>query len=176
MNTRLLTLLFVWMFVLPVQANNTLFSYPQFTEALNIRSVEAHDQARIWSTCAVIHEVVAMMDDKGPDSPFAKESVNRGRGAMLASGMAFIADYLENTDSPDPAAFVSKWRMAAMVMKSNYETLTTSIFSDMQSDPDGFPERLTPTLRYCIKILDVQQAYIDLWREMYGSGLFAPTD
>ena len=170
------TLLIPCIFVFPVQANDTLFTYAQFAEDLNIRSVEAHDQSRIWSTCAVIHEVVAMMDDKGPDSPSAKESANQGRGAKLASAMAFIVDYFEDTDSPDPAAFVSKWRMAAMAMDSNYETVTTSIFSDMKSDPDAFAERLLPTYGYCLKILDVQQDYIDLWREMYGSGLLAPVD
>ena len=103
---RLLTLLTLWAFVLPVQANESLFTYDQFQDDLDIRSVEAHDQSRIWSTCAVVHELVAMMDDNGPDSASAKQSANQGNGAKLASCIVFIVDYSEETHAPDPAAFV----------------------------------------------------------------------
>ena len=168
------TLLFLWMIVSPVQANETLFTYDQFQDDLDIRSVEPHDQSRIWSTCAAVHELVAVMDDNGADSPSAKESANQGRGAKVASAIVFIVDYFEGTDAPDPAVFASKWQMATMVMESNYETVTTSIFSDMAADPAAFSDKLLPTYGYCLSILDVQQDYIDLWREVYGSGLLAP--
>ena len=171
---RLLTLLLLWILVLPVQANETLFTYDQFQDDLDVRSVEAHDQSRIWSTCAVVHELVAMMDDKGPDSASAKQSANQGNGAKLASGIVFIVDYFEETDAPDPTAFASKWEMAKMVMESNHETVTTSILSIMDADAVAFSEKLLPTYSYCLNILDVQQFYIDLWRELYGSGLLAP--
>ena len=88
-------LLFLCIFVLPVQANESLFTYDQFQDGLDIRSVEAHDQSRIWSTCAVVHELVAMMDDNGPDSASAKQSANQGNGVKLASGIVFIVDYFE---------------------------------------------------------------------------------
>jgi len=171
---RLLLVPCLWTVVLPVQASGTLFTYDQFTAGLNIRSVEAHDQSRMWSTCAAVHELVAVMDDNGADSPSAKESANQGSGAKVASAIVFIVDYFEGTDAPDPAIFASKWQMATMVMESNYETVTTSIFSDMAADPAAFSEKLLPTYRYCLNILDVQQEYIDLWRELYGSGLLAP--
>lgn len=174
MNTSLLAILFLWMLVAPVQASDTLFTYDQFKDDLNIRSVEAHDQSRIWSTCAAVHELVAVMDDNGADSPSAKESANQGSGAKVASAIVFIVDYFEEADSPDPAIFASKWQMATMVMESNYETVATSMFSDMEADPAAFSEKLLPTYRYCLNILDVQQEYIDLWRELYGSGLLAP--
>ena len=135
MKPRPLTLLFIWMLVLPVQASETLFTYDQFKDDLNIRSVEAHDQSRMWSTCAAVHELVAVMDDNGADSPSAKESANQGNGAKVASAIVFIVDYFEDTDAPDPTIFASKWQMATMVMESNYETVTTSIFSDMAADP-----------------------------------------
>jgi hypothetical protein len=167
-------LLFLCIFVLPVQANESLFTYDQFQDGLDIRSVEAHDQSRIWSTCAVVHELVAMMDDNGPDSASAKQSANQGNGAKLASGIVFIVDYFEETDAPDPAAFVNKWEMAKLVMEENHKTTTTSILSVMAADPVAFSEKLLPTYGYCINILDVQQDYIDLWRELFGSGLLAP--
>ena len=167
-------LLLFWMIVLPVQASETLFTYDQFQDDLDIRLVEAHDQSRIWSTCAAVHELVAVMDDNGADSPSAKESANQGSGAKVASAIVFIVDYFDDTDAPDPAIFASKWQMATMVMESNYETVTTSLFSDMAADPSAFSERLLPTYRYCLNILEVQQEYIDLWRELYGSGLLAP--
>jgi len=59
-------------------------------------------------------------------------------------------------------------------MESNYETVTTSILSVMDADPVAFSEKLLPTYKYCLNILDVQQLYVDLWRELYGSGLLAP--
>lgn len=171
---RRLLLTCFWIFVSSVQAGETLFTYDQFKDDLNIRAVEAHDQSRIWSTCAAVHEIVAVMDDNGADSPSAKESANQGSGAKVASAIVFIVDYFDDTDAPDPAIFASKWQMATMVMESNYETVTTSLFSDMAADPSAFSERLLPTYRYCLNILDVQQEYIDLWRELYGSGLLAP--
>ena len=64
--------------------------------------------------------------------------------------------------------------MAKMVMESNHETVTTTISSSMVADPVAFSEKLLPTYGYCLNILDVQQDYIDLWRELYGSGLLAP--
>ena len=70
------TPLLLWLLALPVQAGETLFTYDQFRDDLNIRSVEAHDQSRMWSTCAAVHELVAVMDDNGADSPSAKESAS----------------------------------------------------------------------------------------------------
>lgn len=168
------TPLLLWLLALPVQAGETLFTYDQFRDDLKIRSVEAHDQSRMWSTCAAVHELVAVMDDNGADSPSAKESANQGRGAKVASAIVFIVDYFEDSEDPNPAIFSSKWEMATMVMESNYESVTTSIFSGMAADPAAFSEKLLPTYRYCLNILDVQQDYIDLWRELYGSGLLSP--
>ena len=169
-----LTLLFHLILALPVQANNSLFTYSQFRADMDIRAVDVHDQSRIWSTCAVVHELVAMMDDNGPDSASAKQSFNQGNGAKLASGIVFIVDYFEESEAPDPASFASRWEMAKMVMESNHETVTTTISSSMVADPVAFSEKLLPTYGYCLNILDVQQDYIDLWRELYGSGLLAP--
>ena len=128
------------MLVLPVQANESLFTYDQFQDDLDIRSVEAHDQSRIWSTCAVVHELVAMMDDNGPDSASAKQSANQGNGAKLASCIVFIVDYSEETHAPDPAAFANKRKMAKLVMEENHKTTMTSILSVMAADPVVFSE------------------------------------
>ena len=43
-----------------------------------------------------------------------------------------------------------------------------------ETDPAAFSERLLSAYGYCLKVLDVQQEYIDLWWDMYGLGLLAP--
>ena len=133
-------LLFLCIFVLPVQANESLFTYEQFQDGLDIRSVEAHDQSRIWTTCAVVHELVAMMDDNGPDSASAKQSANQGNGAKLASGIVFIVDYFEETDAPDPAAFVNKWEMAKLVMEENKDR--AALFVILAKKTGGTPDEV----------------------------------
>ena len=55
-----------------------------------------------------------------------------GKGAKVASGIVFIVDYFQDTDAPDPATFASRWQIATMVMESNYETVTTSIYGDIE--------------------------------------------
>jgi len=62
-----------------------------------------------------------------------------GKGAKVASGIVFIVDYFQDTDDPDPATFASRWQMAdgrwqmaTMVMESNYETVTTSIYDNIE--------------------------------------------
>ena len=55
-----------------------------------------------------------------------------GKGAKVASGIVFIVDYFQHTGAPDSATFASRWQMAAMVMESNYETVTTSIYGDIE--------------------------------------------
>jgi len=152
-------------------APETLFSYQDFTSDLDVTSLEPHDQSRVWSTCAVVHDLVALFDKEGLESPSAQESKNQSRGAKLASWMVFVADYLKSSEDPSPAEFSAKWQMGKMIMDSNFETTKTSIVADLDGNPEETLKKIVPTYQYCLNVLPVQQTYIDLWREMYGSGL-----
>ena len=55
-----------------------------------------------------------------------------GEGAKVASSSVFVEAYFQDTDDPDPATFASRWQMATMVMESNYETVTTSIYGNIE--------------------------------------------
>ena len=155
-------------------AQEALFSYQGFTDDLDVSSIAAHDRSRIWSTCAVVHDLMALVDNGGTSSSSAQESKNQSNGAKLASAIVFLAEYIEQEKNPTPDEFSARWEMAKMVMDSNFTTIQTSMMADMERNPDGTLERLVPTYAYCIKILPTQQLYIDLWREMYGSGLLKP--
>jgi len=73
----------------------------------------------------------------------------------------------------DPALLGPEWEMAKMVMDSNYEVINTSIMADLTRGPEKTFELVLPTYEYCLKILPTQQSYIDLWREIFGSGLLS---
>ena len=153
-------------------ANDQGWFDADLTPTTKMGDVSVHTQSRVWATCAVTHDIAAMIEgSEAPDSASAKESQQLSNGARLASGMTFVVDAMRQDDDLSPQKFASTWNMAKIAMESNYETLSTSINAKLERDTSATLADFYPTYRRCLALRELQQEYVNIWRELYGSGL-----
>lgn len=145
-----------------------------FTPKTNMADIPVHTQSRVWATCAVAHDIAAVIESsEAPDSASVKESQQLSNGARLASGITFVANAMEQDEDLTPQKFAATWNMAKLAMESNYETLSTSINAKLERDTSATLAGFYPTYGRCLALRELQQEYVNIWRELYGSGLLS---
>lgn len=147
---------------------------PEFTPATKMAEVSVHTQSRVWATCAVAHDIAAMIENsEAPGSASAQESQQLSNGARLASAITFVVDAMGQDEDLTPRKFAGTWNMAKLAMESNYETLSTSINAKLERDVSATLAGFYPTYGRCLALRELQQEYVNIWRELYGSGLLS---
>ena len=147
---------------------------PEFTPATKMVEVSVHTQSRVWATCAVAHDIAAMIENsEAPGSASAQESQQLSNGARLASAITFVVDAMGQDEDLTPQKFAATWNMAKLAMESNYETLSTSINAKLERDVSATLASFYPTYGRCLALRELQQEYVNIWRELYGSGLLS---
>ena len=155
-------------------ANDQGWFDTEFTPTTKMVDVSVHTQSRVWATCAVAHDIAAMIESsEAPNSASARESQQLSNGARLASGITFVVDAMGQDEELTPQNFAATWNMAKLAMESNYETLSTSINAKLEKDMSATLAGFYPTYGRCLALRELQQEYVNIWRELYGSGLLS---
>ena len=153
-------------------ANDQGWFDADFTPTTAITDISVHTQSRVWATCAVAHDIAAVIESsEAPNSASAKESQQLSNGARLASGITFIVDAMGQDQELTSQKFAATWNMAKLAMESNYETLSTSINAKLERNTSATLVGFYPTYGRCLALRELQQEYVNIWRELYGSGL-----
>lgn len=153
-------------------ANDQGWFDTEFTPTTKMTDISVHTQSRVWATCAVAHDIAAVIESsEAPDSASAQESQQLSNGARLASGITFVVDAMQQGEDLTPQKFTATWNMAKLAMESNYETLSTSINAKLERDTSAALAGFYPTYGRCLALRELQQEYVNIWRELYGSGL-----
>jgi len=143
-----------------------------------IRILDKNREAEAWATCAVVYSITASYyEDENQEQ--AAVWKNQANGATLAVAMSHFSTIFEE-DDVSKERFESTWELAQVLAKGIPETRLAIILADKKSleksGSDLFPQKLAETLRVCHGNLEAQQAYIDLWRELFKTGMLKSKD
>ena len=153
-------------------ANDQGWFDADFTPTTKMTDISVHTQSRVWATCAVAHDIAAVVESsEAPDSASVQESQQLSYGARLASGITFVANAMAQDEELTPKKLAATWNLAKLSMESNYETISTSINAKLERDTSATLAGFYPTYGRCLALRELQQEYVNIWRELYGSGL-----
>lgn len=153
-------------------ANDQGWFDADFTPTTKMADVSVHTQSRVWATCAVAHDIAAVVESsEAPDSASVIESQQLSYGARLASGITFVVNAMAQDEELTPQKFTATWNMAKLAMESNYQTISTSINAKLERNTSATLADFYPTYGRCLVLRELQQEYVNIWRELYGSGL-----
>jgi len=132
-------------------------------------------EAEAWATCSAVYQLTASFyKDEQPNQ--AKVLENQANGAKVAVLMShFDLANLRKETSVD--RFRSTWKLSQLLAESMPETRLNMILADAErlnkQGSDIFINKISATLKVCHDNLEGQQVYIDLWRDLYKSGLLS---
>jgi hypothetical protein len=138
-----------------------------------------HEQARLWATCAALYNTLAALNDTVWKNPAqAKQFNNMGNGAEVAVAMTFVVSaFGTSTKDLSPSKFNATWDYAKVAMKEIPAAQQAAIDANMELGLNGTTnlkdevQAIIDGANVCIENVELQQTYIDIWRELASSGL-----
>ena len=139
---------------------------------------DANQEADAWASCSASFEVTAEVLAEFSQPAQSKQMQELAYGAELAVGVSLVVNELSTDITPE--RFNAIWAFSKMAMDAWPASKRTAIMADAERlGKDGFEEfmsRVGETNKICISNLETQQMYIDIWRDLYKSGLLVTPD
>jgi len=142
---------------------------------------DKHERARHWAICAAIYEASAVVHETLFNQPAdAKQMRELSNGAKVAVSMTFVAEMAAEMGDLEASGLVDRfkatWDFAKLMSNTMPETIKTVIDADLSkvTDENSLMDALKPifeTATICMSNVELQQAMINLWRELAMSGL-----
>ncbi|WP_025442279.1 hypothetical protein [Vibrio parahaemolyticus] len=133
---------------------------------------DVNKEAQAWGICSSVYLIGSEIFTSTQPAT-AKQYKQLSNGAKLAIVMTHVQDGL--TEDIDPDRFNSLWTYSQSLMDSIPETALTMIMAEGERTPANkkseFMDKIANTMAVCQNNLNLQQAYIDMWRELAKSGL-----
>lgn len=131
------------------------------------------DQTDAFGACGAAYGILAVGDNADLFGQFAN-------GAGMALGMIPVKQVIESmggyrdkrpSNSPELLAAISTARQAGLVvMESETTTHRTRMMSLLSADRVKFTETVGETIEVCRKNAELQQEYVDLFRDLIANG------
>ncbi|BCE03541.1 hypothetical protein [Marinicellulosiphila megalodicopiae] len=135
---------------------------------INVTDEESH----AWGVCAASLKLISEIIEKAAPAK-SKQFSDYSNGAELAVTMSMVVSEL--TEDISPEKFERIWEFSKFLGDQIPQTIRTTLLADLESDKtEGssvFLGNLGDTVAVCLDNLDGQQMYINVWRELYKSGL-----
>jgi len=173
-------IIFVTALLLPALASAEASARePYMTQEKFLFSDDKHEQAKNWATCAALYNTLAELNQSLWNNPAkAKQFSNMGNGAEVAVAMTFVIPAL-GTSSEDvsQSRFNATWDYAKVAMKEMPSAVQTAINANLEMGMKGTTDlknevqAVIDGATVCMKNIERQQTYIDIWRELATSGL-----
>lgn len=132
---------------------------------------DVNREAEAWATCAASYDIMAELI--GPQSARAQQLSELANGSELAVTMALVIDDL--SEEMEPERFEALWTYAKHAGQEIPKTRRTAILADAETlgsdNSEMFVNKISETVKICVENLELQQMYIDMWRELAKSGL-----
>lgn len=151
---------------------------PYVTQKQFLFSGDKHEQARTWATCAALYNTLSGLYQLRDNPAQAKEFNNLGNGAEVAVAMTFVVSaFGASLENVSPSRFNATWDFAKVAMKEMPSAQQTTISANIEMGMKGTTElknevqAVIDGATICIKNRELQQTYINIWRELATSGL-----
>jgi hypothetical protein len=130
-------------------------------------------EARDWAMCSATYDVAAELY-AGSQPATSKQMTQRSYGAKLAVAMTITMGSVD--DELTPESFSAAFNMGKLLMDTMPETATTALTADLErmgatGNGDQWMADFVATLGMCMNNLELQQAKVDLWRELVARGM-----
>ena len=140
---------------------------------------DKHEQARTWATCAALYNTMAALNQSVWNNPKQAEQFNNmGNGAEVAVGITFVVSALGTSiEEILQSRFNATWDFAKVAMKEMPSVVQTAINANIERGKKGTTaikdeiQAIIDGTTICMKNVELQQTYIDIWRELATSGL-----
>jgi hypothetical protein len=130
-------------------------------------------EANSWAMCSVAYSTLSKVN--AAESPAYASKLNQfGNGA----GIAIVMTYYKHMDTGDDpssfnADFARVWQHGLTMRKSLIDVSATHVASNIEAHGlDVSLVKLVNTVSICSDNLDLQQTYIDTWRQIRELGMF----
>jgi len=140
----------------------------QFSENQN-KQIEASS----WAMCSVAYSMLSKINEE--ESPAYASKLNQfGNGAGIAIVMTYYMHMDPNDDqSSFKADFARVWQHGLIMRESLMDVSATHIASNIETFGLNLSlVKLVNTVSICSDNLDLQQTYIDTWRQLREVGMF----
>ena len=169
-NACLLTLLLMSTLSQTNEASSESFieGKQQFSENQD-KQIEANS----WAMCSVAYSTLSKVNEA--ESPAYASKLNQfGNGAGIAIVMTYYV-HMDTGDDPSSfnTGFARVWQHGLTMRESLIDVAATHIASNIETHGlDVSLVKLVNTVSVCSDNLDLQQTYIDTWRQMREQGMF----
>lgn len=132
---------------------------------------DVNRQAEAWGACSATYDIMALLLESSPAQ--AKQFKDFGNGASMAVVMTHVSDGLKKDMSS--SQFLALWNYSKTLADSIPETQKTRMLADAEAiaatGSADFIDRISATIKVCMRNLEGQQVYIDSWRDLAKSGI-----
>lgn len=130
-------------------------------------------EANSWAMCSVAYTTLSKLNEA--ESPAYASKLNQfGNGAGIAIVMTYYMHMDTNSDqSSFTADFARVWQHGLTMRESLMDVSATHVASNIEAHGlDVSLVKLVNTVSICSDNLDLQQTYIDTWRQLREEGMF----